>query len=280
MKIEKPKEGNWLTSYIYSKIYVENENFHCIVTGPSGRGKSTVGLKIAEMFDPSFDVNRDVFYSAKGVIIRAAEMVDQFNSCKTKKERMEKVRGKVLLIDEGGRAVDNTQWFKEEARYVKHLLQMARYLGFILIICTPVAKHFLKSGGELMHVELQCVKKNVKKKINYVKPFILKSSGTEKYDHRHPKYQGTKVRMIQLKIPSRKLIQEYEALSHRKKGEEIQDMAQKLAPEIGGKDVDVINDKVIAQLYSNGMSYKKIGKAVNKPWQTVRNAIYRVQGRD
>lgn len=286
-RVPKP-QGKWLFPYIWNKLYKDNENFFCIITGLSGKGKSTVALKIAESFDPSFVVEKDIFFDARSFINRLVELDDEFRSCKTIKARYEKVKGRALILDEGVLVGDSHKWHAKDVENLKRAFNIQRYLGLIVIVCVPDATQFISSGNRLMHVEIVCKGKNVKERLNYIKAYQLYFSRQSKHNYRFPKIKNSKrgkkkLRSMTISAPSKKLMKAYDIYSHKIKGEALRAMKAELEKQMAdseAKKPSVVISKykktVIKNLLDNGFSKPKIARITGMSERRVYELVHQL----
>ena len=93
-EIEEKKEQPILIQYIKDRVEKRNKNFIMLFVGATGSGKSYSALRLAEMLDDSFDINR--------VCFKAKSFMNCINSLVECSERGEIIQGKVILWDEFG----------------------------------------------------------------------------------------------------------------------------------------------------------------------------------
>jgi len=142
-----------VSKYIYNQVFNQNRDFRILCTGQVGTGKSFSSLRIAEIFDPTFNVKKQVIFT-KGEFNEALEhfkgirkeiLDSDLSQAQKTKALNEKIRGKVLIIDEGGVVADNTKWNDKDVKDIKYNLQSIRYLGLILIFILAFPKFVLGS---------------------------------------------------------------------------------------------------------------------------------------
>ncbi len=89
--MKEEKKDPLLVQYIKDRIHNKNKNFVIIFVGATGSGKSYSALRLAQLLDPTFDIDR-VCFKAKDFMNKINELVDS----------NEKVSGKVVMWDEFG----------------------------------------------------------------------------------------------------------------------------------------------------------------------------------
>jgi len=219
-----------LLSFIYERVHKKNKGFNIIIEGETGSGKSYSGLRLAEILDPTFDIEKDILYTIDEYLMRIAEMDAIDKKCKNDEERAEKVRGKVIIIDEAGNVADSLDFQKKLVKHLKRSLQVCRYLGIIVLFITPKAEHFLKSARELMHLKFVSKGVNFSDNRSMVKPYRILTNA--KYPIRLFKYTNdsgvrTHLELYEFRKPQRKLWSPYERYARSMKSAILQDMLRK-----------------------------------------------------
>lgn len=128
----------WIT-YFRNRIHKKNNCINCIVTGLPGEGKSWACLSQLSSYDPNFDINTQLFFSA-------AKMFEAFN----KPEYFAK-KGKCIMYDEAGADFNNVNWRNAFNRGLRNFLQTGRHRNYILMINVPFLTDISKGVRELMN---------------------------------------------------------------------------------------------------------------------------------
>jgi len=265
-----------VTKYIYNQVFNQNRDFRILCTGQVGTGKSFSSLRIAEIFDPTFDVKKQVIFT-KGEFndalehfkgIRKEILESDLTKAQKDKALIEKIRGKVLIIDEGGVVADNTKWNDKDVKDIKYNLQSIRYLGLILIFNLPVSSHFLKAGRELMDMYIETARPpSVHERLSYMKVYLHKKNlftktGRElkKFAFRNEYGFHEEISIWKLKKPSRKYWQPYERYSHMRKDQiAVENNTKELELTIEGKHIQ----NLVLYLYDNKiLSIKEIASVL------------------
>lgn len=92
-----------------------------LITGHTGSGKSTIGVKLCKEIDRTWDVGRDYVYSSKDLKRKLKDP----NSCP------------VSLLDEGSVSLNSYNSQKTDDKRLTILLDTARVLGKTNVICMP-----------------------------------------------------------------------------------------------------------------------------------------------
>ena len=135
----KPEDVNpWIT-YFRNRIHKKNNCINCIVTGLPGEGKSWACLSQLSSYDPNFDIDTQVFFSA-------SKMFEAFNT----PEYFAK-KGKCIMFDEAGADFNNVNWRNAFNRGLRNFLQTGRHRNYILMINVPFLTDVSKGVRELMN---------------------------------------------------------------------------------------------------------------------------------
>lgn len=253
-----------VSKYIYNQVFKENRDFRILCTGAVGTGKSFSSLRIAEIFDPEFDVKKQVIFTKEEFNhalehfkkIRQEILDSDLSEAQKTKALNEKIRGKVLIVDEGGVVADNTKWNDKDVKDIKYNLQSIRYLGLILIFNLPVHSHFLKAGRQLIDMYIETARAPSRsERLSYMKVYLYKKNLFTKEGRELRKFSFTneygfqeEVGIWKLKKPSRKYWQPYERYSHARKDQiAVENNTKELEQTIEQKHIQ----NMVLYLYDN-----------------------------
>jgi len=99
----------------------ENRSNIIVVTGPPGEGKSYCALRLAEIFDPKFDVNEQVVFERHHLL----RLIGPDSPLK---------RGQVIVVDEAQYVAGARRWYEEIQKDVMENIEAVRSRGYIIII--------------------------------------------------------------------------------------------------------------------------------------------------
>jgi len=111
---------------IWDRIYRKDQNFTCIVSGATGSGKSTCALRIAELLDPDFSLDRVVF--------SVQEFFDLITQGKLK-------RGSVIIFDEAAgseEGMDSRNALSDVNKKMSYFITIGRQLGLVVFYISPI----------------------------------------------------------------------------------------------------------------------------------------------
>lgn len=188
----------WI-NYIKQRI-AKNKNFLCVITGPTGSGKSWAGLSIAEQLDPEFDISRCVF--------RGKDLMELINSGTLKK-------GSVIFFDESQIDLNNRAWQSLMNKLLNYLLTTFRHRCFVLIFTSPYIDFLDSSSLKLFHANFETVSINREKKTCSIKPKQLQyNQNLKRWYHKYLKAsvgkKFSKIKRWHVRKPSAELIKQYE----------------------------------------------------------------------
>lgn len=222
-----------VSNWIYDRVYNKNLSCSILITGAVGTAKSFSSLRIAEMFDPEFQIKKQIVFTAEDfnktlerIKDRRVEIMNSPITPAQKRALIKKeITGKVIIADEGSVIADSLNFAKKEVKTLKYNLQTIRFLNLIVIFNLPVHSHFLKSARELMHLTCETAgNPSKRKRLSYLKVYLSKTGIFTKYPYRlfsfKDDYGFTQyIRRWELRKPARRLWQPYERYSHKKKSE-------------------------------------------------------------
>jgi len=135
-----PDDSNSWVTYFKNRVFKKNNCINAIVTGLPGEGKSWSCLSQLLKFDPDFDIDTQLFFSA-------SKMFRTFND-----PGFFAKKGKAILFDEAGVDFSNVDWRNIFNRALKKFLQTGRHRNYVLMITVPFLTDISKGVRELMNV--------------------------------------------------------------------------------------------------------------------------------
>jgi hypothetical protein len=186
-----------------------NRNWLCVICGPTGTGKSWTSLKLAQMLDPEFSLQRVVFSTEA--------FMDVFHLCHA---------GQVIIFEES-EELNARRAMKESNVQMSNILSMLRFTQISVIFNLPSISMIDINARRLMHSYLYTVEFDRTR----APPWQRNKSGVFWYNVRNtrlpsknsddqlkyvnPIVKGVKVRKVWFEAPTPTLLAEYEALKHR-----------------------------------------------------------------
>jgi len=187
-------------STIQTRLLKLDKNFLAICVGGTGTGKSWAMMRIAELLDPEFNIDRVVFSS------------DQFkellNSGKLK-------TGSFIVWDEAGAGVGSREALTKENRHTTKIAQTFRHENYGLLFTVPDMSFIDVQIRTLSHImfkpitidrwnkktllDIYRMTNNEKLNKTYIKPFYIRKNG-----------ERVMVSGYWVKAPSLKLRKDYE----------------------------------------------------------------------
>lgn len=185
-----------VVKYIKNQIFQANRNFVGIIVGRVGTGKSYSAMRLAELLDDNFSIDK-VFFNVEDLlkVIHTNELY----------------AGEVLVLDEAGVAISNRQHYMNKFnKSMSFLLQTWRHRNLIMFVTVPDIK-FVDAGiRKLFDAVIEC--KKVVKSRNVVQAdwkFIQINPHSGKVYTHNLKTSGEAIR-LDIGKPSTKLIHVYE----------------------------------------------------------------------
>jgi ABC-type dipeptide/oligopeptide/nickel transport system ATPase component len=265
--------------YIKRRI-INNKNFLCTITGPTGSGKTWTALSIAKRLDPEFKVDR--------IIFKGRELMKLINDGDLKP-------GSVIVWDEAGIDLSNRNWQSVTNKMLNALLQTFRHRNFILFFTVPYNDFIDLATRKLFHADFETQHINKGEQTVTIKPKLLQyNSNMGKWYRKYLKvnHRGkiTKIKRWDIPKPDDELVKEYEmkrTMFTKNLNKEIdKQLASLEEPEEGENKIEIsieqdtvmknINsiDEKIWMLYQEGKSYRQICKEVGyKSPQTIMSRI-------
>ncbi len=202
--------------YVKEKPFIEdikkrirkNENCLIIVVGRTGVGKSYASMRIAEVLDSGFGLDRIAFKGKDFIEIADRDLP----------------KGSVIMLDEAGISMDNRTWWETHNRMINYLLQTFRHRNLIAILTVPQLNFIDKKSLALFHIVLEVVGKNMAHRFAVVKPKHIIARPTNLTDKNFlmmfPMIKDNagslvKVTRLRVKLPSLRLRHDYEKVKSK-----------------------------------------------------------------
>ena len=259
----KEKKEPILIQYIKDRVENKNKNFVMLFVGATGSGKSYSALRLAEMLDSTFDINR--------VNFKAKDFMNTINSLVERSEQGEEIKGKVIMWDEFGVEHNAREFMTISNRVINYFFQTSRHLNLIVIMTVPLLSFIDSSTRKLSHgvAEMQGI--NSRDKTATVKVKMLQTNvmtGKEYPKYMRYKKNGKSLVSKKLKfhLPSKELCEAYE----KKKKEFTTQLNKEIMNKLlkseekdnkANKPLSPMQEKVTELLKNNGVD--KVAEILN-----------------
>jgi len=206
--VEEKKKDTIFVSYIKELIFKKNKNFFMIVVGSTGSGKSYSALKLAELLDPTFTIDRCCF--------KAIDFMRKVKELQNQAEEQKKaIKGKVILWDEMGVEHNAREFMTTSNRAINFFFQTSRYLNLIVIMTVPYLSFIDSASRKLCHciAETQGINQREKQstlKIKFLQVAPLTSKEYPKYLRYKQNNKSYVLKKIGVGIPNKDLLELYE----------------------------------------------------------------------
>lgn len=199
-----------------------NRNWLCILCGPTGTGKSYTSLRLAELLDPTFTMNRVVF-STK-------EFLEVFQTCNP---------GDFIIFEES-EELNARRSMKESNVQMGIILSMLRFTQVSIIMNLPTIHMIDINARRLMHSYLYTIEfdrsrgppwrrdKSGVYWYNVQNKRLPMASSDDALKYVYPVVKGVKVRKAWFSAPSPELLAAYQARKHQVFYERLSEAQAKL----------------------------------------------------
>lgn len=150
---------NPILRHIQKKTLVTNQDYKTIFTGECGEGKSYGAMRLAELIDPTFNIDRVVFH--------AEEFLKLMN-------RKDLKKGSVIIWDEASVSLDARDFQTIFNKLLNNILVTMRYKNYVLIFTVPSADFIDKRARHLLDSLIDLRKVDHKNKKSYAKFYVYK----------------------------------------------------------------------------------------------------------
>lgn len=201
----KTQSGNALVDYVRTECFEHNSNFIGIWTGACGSGKSVSALRVCEIIDPTFSIDRVCFD-----IEALMQLIVKFQE---EKESGLDIRGRCILYDEAGISMDNRAWQNQIHKILNDTIETFRFLNLVLMVTVPARNRIDKKMRDLFHGSFVITEKHTD--YRRVKFYLEKINPVNNFEYRkylNTRISGWNVRINSLKVykPSAMLLHQYE----------------------------------------------------------------------
>lgn len=199
------KTSSLFINYINKRIFKKNKNIFIIIVGPTGSGKSYAALRLAELLDDSFTVDRCCF--------RAKEFMNCVNVLINSRQA---IRGKVLLWDELGVEHSARTFMTISNRIMNYFFQTSRNLNLIVIMTVPLLSFIDSNTRKLSHciIETRRINKTTKKvtlKVKMLQTNVITGKEYPKYLRVSLNKGNFVLKEVKLNMPTEKIRIPYES---------------------------------------------------------------------
>jgi len=145
---EAPDENDaaWLLDQVWQRMNERNEHFVGVFVGREGSGKSLTAIKVAEMVDPRFDPDENIFFQ-----------LDNFLEVLANEEY---TAGDVFVLDEAGVQLGNRTWQDRAQVLANQALQLIRDHNVGLIFTLPRLSELDKQARGRLQLMFEITAKN------------------------------------------------------------------------------------------------------------------------
>jgi ABC-type dipeptide/oligopeptide/nickel transport system ATPase component len=239
IKAEESRAGEELIKHIIESRFRQKKNTFIAICGGAGEGKSYTALRIAELLEPNFNVSEQIVYYPQ-------QFLNVIENAKAKNYR-------VVLLDEAHTTIPSRLWYSFMNLAIAQVAATFRQLKSLCVI--------------VISPSINWIEKQIREMVNYY-GVVFRKEGSPAYlklyevcfnyfdlTEQSPylkkitfSYNGRpyKLNVIEVSMPSEKLVQEYEQVSTEFKRKLIEkqlaEVSRKIekATEISLKNVDDI----------------------------------------
>lgn len=246
-----------LDRIIKDRLLKRNKNWLSIISGETGSGKSYTALKIGELVDPEFGIDRVVF--------TREEFMKLLNSGRLHK-------GNMVVWDEAGVGIPAREWQSISNKMINYLLQTFRHENLGVIFTTPSIDFIDIQLRKLFHNYIETQHINFSKKCVRTKFMLLEHNPRYgKIYFKYPRIRNDgwgirKIKRMDFGKPSNKLIRAYERKKKRFTKELKREIEDTLKNEKERKDERKVKDirEIVHEIMENIDYYEKEYNKGNK----------------
>lgn len=274
IKINSPKleEGEFLNTWLRRRLLETNRNGLLGITGGTGSGKSYWALSAIQTY------YRKVLkkeFPVENIVFSPLELVKRL-----KYFEKENLTGEIVLCDEWGCNNSSHDWQSKTQKALSYVMQSFRSMNVGLVLTLPVLTMLNKSTRLLLHGHFITAGIDYENKTCKVKPLFhqlnqLTGKSFWKYPRINHNGSWRKLKRLSVGLPSKELIEVYEAKKTRFVSKTIDDFEALLeAEEVKGdkrnarpllttKQLEVFN------MRKEGMNNKEIAEELKKSQSSI-----------
>lgn len=165
---------------MWNKVYAKKQGCIVAITGKMGSGKTTLGVRFAELFDRRddggyrFPISEEVeirqpdgYLQKKTVMVpRLIHSIDEFRQLRTRNYPM----GTAFVIDEGQATLNNREWASRKNRFFNILMSTGRVFNSFIFITLPYVKTLDSQARMYLDAIVEVQGYDRKKRITFFKP--------------------------------------------------------------------------------------------------------------
>ena len=275
---EKKKQEPVLIAYIKDRVMNKNKNFLMLFVGPTGSGKSYSALRLAEMLDDTFDINR--------VCFKAKDFMNCINGLVERADKGEIIKGKVILWDEFGVEHNAREFMTISNRVINYFFQTSRHLNLIVIMTVPLLSFIDSATRKLCHgvAEMQGINshdKTASVKVKMLQTNVMTGKEYPKYLRYRRKNKTFVSKKLKFNLPSPEIRGAYEIKKKQFTTQLNKDIMNKLLkseakdnqPFNPLKALTPLQEKVLDCLRNGITIQREIGKKLGKPQPHITESI-------
>ena len=192
---ETPGRSAWLLPWIRHRI-AKNRNLIALFIGDTGSGKSLSAIRLGELVDPGFAVERIVFTVKDFLALVNSDLPP----------------GSVIVFDDAGLGINARLWQEMSARVFGMLTQGFRYKQILTFITVPDETFIERQSRKLVHIRFEAtdVQGLMKPKLLSRNPFDPERPFA-KYPRIHRGLSEITIKTVRFRLPSGELREKYEA---------------------------------------------------------------------
>ena len=254
-KIEEDKKQEpILIQYIKDRVENRNKNFVMLFVGATGSGKSLSALRLAEMLDDTFDIQR--------VNFKAKDFMNTINGLVERSEKGEVIKGKVIMWDEFGVEHNAREFMTISNRVINYFFQTSRHLNLIVIMTVPLLSFIDSATRKLMHgvAEMQGInmrEKTATVRVKMIQTNVMTGKEYPKYLRYRKKNRLYALRKIKVNMPSPELRGAYEIKKKQFTTQLNKEIMNKLE-RVEAKDISE-NDELTRIILQNIPKHSSVG---------------------
>lgn len=191
-----PPENVILKHHAWGPMWVENSNAIFTVVGDPGDGKSWASLRMAEVIDPTFTIDRVAFDIIEFIRLVMDDSIGQ---------------GQVIILEEGEVEASAYDWHSKSNKVFRTILDTWRHQNRMAIINLPTFAALDKGARRRTDAIVEMMEAKPWKDYSQAK-FKLASYGNIEDNFTSPfqTLEGKERRYIRFRPPSKELREEYE----------------------------------------------------------------------